>query len=175
MYDPRQWAFVADMNFSGSITISDVWLWFKWLYFYPGDGFVYFLFNKIPDVGHFFEITYSSYGGVLSGIVSFCVWITATFILWVILIVADDILNDLGRIITTIWKSVSAFFNNNTVQWSLIFFAACIAAWFYFVTQNGGYLVALIFPALFALFKAISLWDTIMINRKYKRDDQKDA
>jgi len=29
MYDLRQWSFVADMNYSGSITISDVWLWIK--------------------------------------------------------------------------------------------------------------------------------------------------
>lgn len=75
MYDPRQWTFVADMNYNGSITISDVWLWCKWLYFYPGDGFVYFLVNTIPNIGHFFEITYSSYGGVLSGIISFFAWI----------------------------------------------------------------------------------------------------
>ncbi len=85
MYDPRQWAFVADMNFSGSITISDVWLWFKWLYFYSGDGFVYFLINEIPDIGHFFEITYSSYGGVLSGIVSFFVCSIVLVILGAIL------------------------------------------------------------------------------------------
>ena len=81
MNDPRQWSFMADMNYSGSITISDVWLWIKWLYFYPGDGFIYFLVNQAPDVGHFLEITYSSYGGVLSGIVSFVVWIIALAIL----------------------------------------------------------------------------------------------
>lgn len=74
MPDPRQWSFVADMNYSGSITIGDVWLWLEWLYFYPGDGFIYFLINKIPAVGRFLEITYSDYGGVISGIASFIVW-----------------------------------------------------------------------------------------------------
>lgn len=75
MYDSRQWSFVSDMNHSGSITISDVWLWFEWLYFYPGDGLIYFLMNKAPEIGQFFEITHSSYGGILSGIVSFVFWI----------------------------------------------------------------------------------------------------
>lgn len=84
MFDPRQWNFVADMNYSGSVTISDVWLWFKWLYFYPGDGLVYFLVNKIPDIGRFFEITNSSYGGILSGVVSFFVWIIALGVLGVV-------------------------------------------------------------------------------------------
>jgi hypothetical protein len=75
MYDPRQWNFVADMNNSGSVTISDVWLWFKWLYFYPGDGAIYALVNTVPWFGQFFEITYNSYGGILSGLISFFVWI----------------------------------------------------------------------------------------------------
>lgn len=81
MYDPRQWSFVADMNYSGSITISDVWLWFKWLYFYPGDGFIYFLINGVSDIGRFLEITYSDYGGMLSGVVSFIVWVVGLGIL----------------------------------------------------------------------------------------------
>lgn len=81
MYCPREWVFIADMNYSGSITISDVWLWIKWLYFYPGDGFVYFILNVVPDLGHFFEITYSSYGGVLSGVFSFFSWLAALVII----------------------------------------------------------------------------------------------
>lgn len=74
MYDSRQWSFLADMDYSGSVTISDIWLWFKWLYFYPGDYVVYFLVNKAPSLGNFLEITYSNYAGALSGIVSFFAW-----------------------------------------------------------------------------------------------------
>jgi hypothetical protein len=85
MHGQREWVFMADMNYSGSITISDVWLWVKWLYFYPGDGFVYFLLNAAPDLGHFFEITYSSYGGVLSGAFSFFFWFVALIFALVIL------------------------------------------------------------------------------------------
>ncbi len=75
MYDYRQWSFVTDMNYSGSVTISDIWLWFKWIYFYPGDGVIYFLVNKASSIGNFLEISYADYGGVLSGIISFIVWI----------------------------------------------------------------------------------------------------
>ena len=85
MFDPRQWGFVADMNYTGSITISDVSLWFKWLYFYPGDGLVYFSINRVPKFGQFFEISYNSYGGNVSGIVSFFVWIIVLGILAAIL------------------------------------------------------------------------------------------
>jgi len=88
MYDPRQWAFVADMNYNGAITISDVWLWVKWLYFYPGDGFIYILVNKISGMASFLEITYSNYGGILSGVISFFAWIIAIAII-------GEILNDL--------------------------------------------------------------------------------
>lgn len=77
MYDPRQWSFVADMNYSGSVTISDIWLWFKWIYFYPGDGAVYFFVNKAPDIGRFLEMTYSDYGGLFSGVISFFLWLIA--------------------------------------------------------------------------------------------------
>ena len=78
----RQWTFVPDMNYSGSITISDVWLWFKWLYFYPGDGVVCFLLNIVPGFGQFLEITYDSYGGTLSGIISGFVWFPVAVIIF---------------------------------------------------------------------------------------------
>ncbi len=82
MNDPRIWGFVADMNFNGSVTISDVWLWTKWLYFYPGDGLVYLLLNKAPQISSFFEMTLSSYDGVFSGIVSFIIWFILFIWLW---------------------------------------------------------------------------------------------
>jgi hypothetical protein len=63
------------MNQSGSITISDFWLWCKWIYFYPGDLIVYYLMNGASSVGQFFDISYASYGGVLSNFVSFCCWL----------------------------------------------------------------------------------------------------
>lgn len=69
------------MNFDGSITISDVWLWIKWFYFYPGDVLVYLLLYKTPSVAGFFEMTFSSYGGVFSGIASFIFFIYVALII----------------------------------------------------------------------------------------------
>jgi len=85
-YDPRQWSFIADMNYSGNITISDVWLWFKWLYFLPGDGLLYFLIHKMTKIAEFFEITFDSYGGFLSGTVSLIVWV----IVWLLVATVND-------------------------------------------------------------------------------------
>ena len=73
-YDTRLWNFVEDMNYDGSITISDVWLWFKWLYFYPGDYLIRLVINKTPELAHFLEISHESYGETLSGIISLIVW-----------------------------------------------------------------------------------------------------
>lgn len=85
MNDPRLWGFVADMNYDGSITISDVWLWVKWFYFYPGDGLIYLLLHKTPSIASFFEMTSSSYGGVFSVIVSSICWAISTIVLVVLL------------------------------------------------------------------------------------------
>jgi hypothetical protein len=68
----RQWAFSADMNSSGSVTIGDVWLWCKWIFFYPGDYLIKILMENIPEVGSFLEISPSWYGGWISGLLSWC-------------------------------------------------------------------------------------------------------
>ena len=74
MVDPRQWIFVADTNQRGAVTISDVWLWFKWLFFNPGDMFIQSFIKDYPRIAQFFEFTYDDYGGVLSGMVSVVAW-----------------------------------------------------------------------------------------------------
>jgi uncharacterized iron-regulated membrane protein len=80
MDNARQWAFVADMNYDGAVTISDVWLWVKWLYFYPGDLFLAGLMSGFPGVARFFEITSGSYGGFFSGVLAAIVWLVACFL-----------------------------------------------------------------------------------------------
>ena len=67
----RQWSFIADMNFDGIVTISDFWLWVKWLYFYPGDFFISVLIEAFPDITIFLELSPSDYGGLGSGFFSF--------------------------------------------------------------------------------------------------------
>jgi hypothetical protein len=69
----RQWDFVADMNHDGLITISDVGLWFKWLYFYPGDGLIAII--GPTALGQFLELNTGSFGGFGSGVMSFFGWI----------------------------------------------------------------------------------------------------
>ena len=65
----RLWTFHADMNSDGVVTVSDVWLWLKWLWFYPGD---WILLQYGPTkIGKFFELSPEDYGGRLSGSISF--------------------------------------------------------------------------------------------------------
>jgi hypothetical protein len=79
----HQWfsKLTADRNLDGKITISDVWLWIKWFYFYPGDFIVVLLDLEFPILAEFFEITENnSVGGMFSGIVSFFFWAILIFL-----------------------------------------------------------------------------------------------
>ena len=68
-FAPRVWKFVADMSHDGSVSIRDVWLWAKWLYFYPGDLFIQIF--MYPE----------NFGGVFSFTVSLIVWL-AVFVMF---------------------------------------------------------------------------------------------
>jgi len=57
-----------DMNRDGQVTISDVPLWFSWLFFLPGDLVLLLLLGT--TVGNFLEISRASLGGFGSGILS---------------------------------------------------------------------------------------------------------
>lgn len=69
------------MNRDGVVTISDVWLWFKWLYFYPGDV-VLEVILKIPGLATFLEVSDASFGGSASGIMSAPVWGFVWLMIW---------------------------------------------------------------------------------------------
>lgn len=71
----RKWEFVADMTGNGHVTVSDFWLWVKWLYFWPGDGLIYLTMKYVPAVAAFLELTPGKYGGPLSLFISFGLWI----------------------------------------------------------------------------------------------------
>jgi hypothetical protein len=88
----RQWEFVADMNQNGVVTVSDVWLWIKWLYFWPGDGLIQLAMQKAPDMAAFFELSTAKFGGPLSLFLSFPMWI----IVLVIFIVTWNLMIRLG-------------------------------------------------------------------------------
>jgi hypothetical protein len=63
---------VADMNRDGVFTISDIWAWFNFVFFAPGDLVIGVLYGTA--VGRFLEISPGSISGVGSGVLSFFVW-----------------------------------------------------------------------------------------------------
>ena len=71
----RLWTFVPDMNFNGTITVSDCWLWFEWLFFYPGDFLIHLAFDRSSTLARFLELESPGYGGSLSGVPSLLFWI----------------------------------------------------------------------------------------------------
>lgn len=89
----RQWDFVWDMNQNGVVTVSDLWLWIKWLYFWPGDGLIYLILRKAPEVAAFFELSAAKFGGPLSLFLSFPMWI----LFLVVFIVTWRLMISLGR------------------------------------------------------------------------------
>lgn len=70
----KPWQFVYDTNGDGFITISDVIDWLIWLFFLPGDSFLYFLIKQYTSISRFFEIDVDNFHGILSGILSFVMW-----------------------------------------------------------------------------------------------------
>jgi hypothetical protein len=75
-----RWSFAADMNGDGLVTISDAWLWLKWIFFAPGDLLLLLLMSHGTSVALFFEINPASLYGALSGMFSVFIW------LWVIVL-----------------------------------------------------------------------------------------
>jgi hypothetical protein len=73
------WRFRADMNGDGIVSIADVWLWIKWLYFYPGDGLIYLIGNTA--VGSYLNLSAQPYGGELALGISVVVWLCVADIL----------------------------------------------------------------------------------------------
>jgi hypothetical protein len=90
----RLWHFKADMDHNGVVTISDTWLWFKWLFFFPGDSLIVGLM-KFGDIVTFFELSASSFGNWFSWIISFAFW--SVHILIVVLIFLNRFLNRYER------------------------------------------------------------------------------
>lgn len=70
-----RWRWAQDLNGDGRITISEVWAWLGWLYYYPGDAMVN-VYNGFlqSDLAKFFEMTPGFYGGRLSWWTSLAVW-----------------------------------------------------------------------------------------------------
>lgn len=72
IFDDR-FRLVADLTGDGAFTISDVWAWFKWIYFAPGDLVAILFLDTGP--GNFLEMTVDSLSGIGSGVFSLLVWL----------------------------------------------------------------------------------------------------
>jgi hypothetical protein len=70
----RHWNFVADMNGDGRESIRDLWRYFHWAFFYPGDWIIHYLTGT--TFGRYWELSPSDYGGVLSALLSFVAILT---------------------------------------------------------------------------------------------------
>ncbi len=87
----QRFTFYADQNVDGVLTISDVWLWFKWVFFLPGDFILAALTGS--TIGNFFELSQDSLMGWGSGVFSFFVWL---LVLGAITTVIDDVKNGIS-------------------------------------------------------------------------------
>jgi hypothetical protein len=88
----RQWEFVSDMNRNGMVTVSDVWLWIKWAYFWPGDGLIWLAITYTPDLAKFLELSPGKYSGPLSLFLSFPMWV----VFLVLFFLSWNLMNRLG-------------------------------------------------------------------------------
>ena len=71
----ERWRLAWDMNGDGAITISDAWLWLKWVFFAPGDLLLLILMKYAASVALFIEITPADLGGMASGTISALAWL----------------------------------------------------------------------------------------------------
>jgi len=74
-FEYRRWELVGDMNADGVVTISDMWLWVKWVMYLPGDGVIAVVGPTV--IGRFLELTPESFGGVTSLVLSVILWAVA--------------------------------------------------------------------------------------------------
>jgi hypothetical protein len=86
----RPWEMIrADMNYDGLVTISDIWLWLKWLFFLPGDSAIWLTMDRAYGLATFLEFSTTSYGGWLSGFLSVVGWLLALILISLPQIIAE--------------------------------------------------------------------------------------
>ena len=84
----------ADMNYDGLVTISDIWLWVKWLFFLPGDSAIWLVTDRASEFAIFLELSAADYGGWLSGFLSVIGWLLALMLIAVPQIIAELVTED---------------------------------------------------------------------------------
>ena len=69
-----RWHFRPDMNADGVVTISDAWIWLKWVFMAPGDFALLAAMKWVKPLAHFLEITPASLFGWWSALLSWFLW-----------------------------------------------------------------------------------------------------
>jgi hypothetical protein len=73
-WDAR-WNFTWDMNNDGVVTISDAWLWLKWVFFAPGDLLLLLLMKFGTGAAVSLQINPTDLSGWISGLLSAAIWL----------------------------------------------------------------------------------------------------
>jgi len=79
--DRERWSWQWDSNGDRKITISDIFLWFGWVFHAPWDAALVVFLDSLPDVAGFFEMDRRDYGGWISLIVSIMFWLVSLILL----------------------------------------------------------------------------------------------
>jgi hypothetical protein len=69
-----RWAFDLDMNHDGQVTITDIGMLCRWIFFAPGDCLLLGIMLKLPGVATFLELTPAYLYGWWSLFISLFTW-----------------------------------------------------------------------------------------------------
>ncbi len=79
---PPPWSeLVLDMNADGRLSVSDLGALSIHVFFLPGDCLLWLLFTYSPGLVSFFELSYDSFGGVESAVLSTAGWLLVILVL----------------------------------------------------------------------------------------------
>jgi len=81
--------FRLDQNLDESVTITDIWLLAGKIFHAPGDAVIVIFLDHVTKVATFFELSNDSFGGFISGVISFLVWVFL-FVIWIIVMLLYD-------------------------------------------------------------------------------------
>lgn len=70
-----RWAFDLDMNHDGQVTISDIGILCRWIFFAPGDCILLGIMLKMPGFAAFLELTPQFLYGWWSAFLSLIAWV----------------------------------------------------------------------------------------------------
>jgi len=70
-----RWQLSWDLNNDGSVNLTDIWLFLRWVFFMPGDFALLMLMLHATTVALYLGIGVNLLSGAISGAISAVVWI----------------------------------------------------------------------------------------------------